>query len=298
MTKIKLEDTLYGYVESARDQEKGSFVTYILNTNTQGGKIPFKFWNMNNKNKFPKQGDFLKLNFLDLDEASKELEMYKSISLDSTSKKPYYCECEKISAEEVPSDLLKLIFKDRSKQLNLAAEILKDSSVWADKNNYKFLMETLKVHLEKFTTVPAAISHHHNYKGGLFIHSSEVFSNCYSIVNSSCNKEFYSKDLDLDVLYLSAWLHDLGKIDVYYLDGDVAKMNTEKENLIGHPTISNNYFIKSASEFGLEKDFADKVSHCILSHHRRRKWGAVVKPQTKEAEILCNADLISSRISD
>jgi HD superfamily phosphodiesterase len=298
MQKVKLEKTLYGYVESARDQEKGTFTTYVINTNTQNGKIAFKFWNLNLKNSLPKQGDFLKINCLDLDEASKELEMYKTISLDSTSKKPYYCEYQKINAEEVPSDLIKLIFKDRSKQLNLAAELLKDSSFWTSKDNYKFLMETLKVHLEKFTTVPAAISHHHNYKGGLFIHSSEVFSNCYSIVNSACNKKFYLNNLDLDALYLSAWLHDLGKIDIYFLDGDVAKMDPEKENLIGHPTISNNYFIESANKFGLEKDFINKVSHCILSHHRKPKWGAVIRPQTKEAEILCNADLISSRISD
>lgn len=297
MKKVELTQFLYCYVTSSEEQEKGSFITYVINTNTQNGKISFKFWNLKNKNDFPKAGDFLKIKVLDLEKAAAELEMYKTLSLDSTSKnKPFFCDHIFINQEDVPSDLIGIIFKDRSKQIAHAADLLKDSSYWVDKNNHKFLMNLLKPSLEKFTTAPAAIAHHHNYKGGLFIHTSEVFSNCYSIVSNSCNKSFYSDQIDSDVLYMSAWLHDLGKIEVYYMEGDCPKLNSDKENRIGHPTISNLMFREASKT--LDQEFADNVSHCILSHHYKPKWGAIKPPQTPEAVILCKADFISSRISN
>jgi 23S rRNA maturation-related 3'-5' exoribonuclease YhaM len=299
MKKVELAQFLYAYVESAEDQEKGSFITHVINTSTQNGKLSFKFWNLKNKKEFPKAGDFIKIKVLDLAEAENELNMYKTLSLDSTSKnKPFYCEHIYINQEDVPEDFLKIIFKDRSKQLSFAAELLSDSSCWMDKNNHKFLTDLLKPNLDKFTTAPAAIAHHHNYKGGLFIHTSEVFSNCLAIANASCNKNFYSENVNTDVLYLSAWLHDLGKIETYFMDGDCPKINSEKENLIGHATISNFIFREAAIRNKLDEDFINKVSHCILSHHEKIEWGAVVVPQTMEAKILCRADYISSRISD
>lgn len=298
MKTVELEEILYGYVESAGDVEKGPYKQYALYTNTQKGKLIFKFWNIGKKENFPKAGDYIKVKVLDISKATDELNTYKSLSLDSSSRsKPNFCDYIPINQEDVPSDIIGIIFKDRSRQMSFAANLLKDSSYWSNKNNHKFLMELLKPKLDKFTTVPAAVEHHHNYKGGLFVHTSEVFSNCYAIINAACNKEFYSDLVEPDVLYMSAWLHDLGKIEVYYMEGDCPKINSDKENQIGHPTISNNFFIEFASK-KLDQNFIDKVSHCILSHHERPEWGAVIKPQTLEAIILCRADFISSRISN
>jgi len=82
------------------------------------------------------------------------------------------------------------------------------------------------------------------------------------------------------------------------MEGEQPKMNSEKENRIGHPTISDRMFLKAAEERGFKEEFVDLVSHCILSHHEKPKWGAVVVPATKEAHILCKADYISSRNKD
>lgn len=299
MKKVELEEFLYAYVDSAGEQDKNGYPQYILNTITQKGKVSFKFWNVGKKDSFPKAGDFIKVKVFDLSGATNELNTYKTLSLDSLSKnKPYFCDCIEINQEDIPEEILSIIFKDRSKQISLAVDLFKDSSYWVDKKKYKFLMEFIKPHLEQFTSVPAAVAHHHNYKGGLFVHTSEVFSNCYAILNASCNKSFYSDQIDSDALYMSAWLHDLGKIEVYYMDNDCPKINSDKENQIGHPTISNLLFIEAAKNYGLEQDFIDKVSHCILSHHDKPEWGAVITPQTLEAIILCKADFISSRISN
>ena len=111
--KVELSQFLYAYVSSAEEQEKGSFITYVVNTNTQNGKLSFKFWNLKNKNDFPKAGDFLKIKVLNLDEAAAELQTYKTLSLDSTSKnKPYWCEHIFINQEDVPSEIIGIIFKE------------------------------------------------------------------------------------------------------------------------------------------------------------------------------------------
>lgn len=298
MKKIKLEENLYCFVTAVENIEKGKFTTYVLHTNTQVGSLDFKFWNLS-KGGFPKVGDYLLVRVTDIEQATSELVTYKTLSLDSTSKsKPYFCEHSVVDEEIVPQEIRRLINRDRSEQVTFAAELLQDGSYWTDKKNYKFLIEFIKTNFEKFRTVPAALGHHHNYKGGLFVHSSEVFSNSFSIINSFCNKKFYQDRVDSDVVYLSSWLHDAGKMEVYYLENETPKMDFEKEDLIGHSTISNLMFVEAAKKFGLEDDFIYRVSHCILSHHRKKEWGAVVEPDTLEAHILCDADLISSKISN
>lgn len=297
LDNIQLEEFLYGYIESSGEEQKGNYKTYFIYVNTQKGKIPFKFWDCSKKDDYPKPGDFIKIKIFNLEEAASELGTYKSLSLDSLKNKSVNCDYIYINQEDVPSNILGIIYKDRSKQIAHAATVLKDSSCWKDKKHYKFLMDFIKPHIEKFSTAPAAINHHHNYKGGLFVHTSEVFSNCYVILNSPSN-QFYCNDIDSDALYMSAWLHDFGKIEIYYIEKDCPKINSIKENEIGHPTISNMMFVEAAKKYELDEEFINKVSHCILSHHRRPEWGAVITPKTKEAELLCEADMISSRISN
>jgi len=299
MSSLKLEENLYCFVSSVEEIEKGKFLNYVLHTTTQVGNIDFKFWDLKKKDLFPSAREYLKVRITDLEQAAAELKTYKTLSLDSTSKnKPYFCEFSIVEESSVPPEIRKVINRDRTEQVAYALSLLNDESYWNDKRIYNFLIEFVNNNLDKFKTVPAAIGHHHNYKGGLFIHSSEVFSNSYAIVNSFCNKKFYESQVDSDSLYLSSWLHDAGKMEIYYLENNVPKMDFEKENLIGHSTISNLMFVEAAKKYGLNSDFIYKVSHNILSHHRRKEWGAVVEPETTEAHILCDSDLISSRISN
>jgi len=299
MKTIKLEETLYCFVTSVEEVEKGKFLNYVLHTSTQVGNIDFKFWDLKKKDLFPTPREYLKVKITDLDQAATELKTYKTLSLDSTSRnKPYFCEFSILEEEEVPTEIRRTINRDRSEQINFAMSLLREASYWKDERVHSFLIEFVNANLEKFSTVPAAIGHHHNYKGGLLVHSSEVFSNSYGIVNSLCNKKFYGSQVDSDSLYLSSWLHDAGKMEVYYLENETPKMDFDKEDLIGHSTISNLMFVEAARKYGLDNEFVYKVSHNILSHHRRKEWGAVVEPETVEAHILCDSDLISSRISN
>ena len=291
---MKLEENMLAYVESAETVEKGSFTTWVLHTRTTSGQLELKFWNMQNKDEFPKAGDFLSLRMTDIEKANEEISKYRNLSLDSTSKnKPYHCQATTINEEDVPEDIRKAIKKDRGAQKTLAAKLLQDPDNWKDKEVHEFLLEFIKNNLERFTTAPAAISHHHNYKGGLIVHSSEVFANCMAVANAPTNADKINKD----ALLLAAWLHDAGKMETYSMEEDAPRIDSERENRIGHTIISNQMFIE-ASKGRFPKEFTDLVSHCILSHHERREWGAAVEPATIEAHILCRADFISSRMPD
>ena len=293
---MKLEERMFAYIESAGDAEAGKFTNHVLNVRTLNGTLNLRFWNLKNKDSVPKAGDFVEIRIKDLEKAQTELEKYKGLSLDSNSNKPYHCDAAPVNEEDVPEEIKKKIKKDRNLQKSKAKEILADASFWGDKKVHEFLLSFVKEHSERFATVPAALGHHHAYKGGLFIHSCEVFCNCLGMAGSAMNE--FHEPLNTDALFLAAWLHDAGKIEIYRMEGEQPKMNSEKENRIGHPTISDRMFLKAAEARGFKEEFVDLVSHCILSHHEKPKWGAVVVPATKEAHILCKADYISSRNKD
>ena len=290
----KLDSLMYAYVESAEETQKGSFTTWVLHTKTTNGPIKFKFWNLHDKETLPDAGDFLVVSFTDIDSASQEYSKYKDISLDSNSRnKPHFCSCDFVSEQDVPEATRRKIKKDRKAQVALAAKLLQDTDHWKNKEVHAFLLEFMKENLERFTTAPAAISNHHNYRGGLFVHSSEVFANCVGVANAPTS----AGKVEADALYLAAWLHDAGKMEIYRMEGDSPRIDSDRESMIGHTAISNQMFLEAAKG-RFPKEFVDLVSHCILSHHGRKEWGAPVEPATVEAHILVGCDKISSRMPD
>jgi hypothetical protein len=293
MKTTKLEERMLAYVESAGEVEKGDHVNYFVMVATTNGPITLKYWNVQNKASFPKPGEFLEMRSLNLDGAINELSKYRTLSMDSKYGKQCYCEIFPVNEEDVPEDIRRKIRKDRNLQRAEAKKFLGDDSYWRDRKVHDFLLGFVKEHSEKFATAPAAVGHHHAYRGGLFVHSCEVFLNCVGLASNSMNM-FY-EPLETDALYLAAWLHDAGKMEIYYMDGDSPKMDSDREDRIGHPTISDRLFLRAVEGKGFSGEFVDLVSHCILSHHNRPKWGAVVRPATKEAQLLCQADWLSSR---
>ena len=132
---------------------------------------------------------------------------------------------------------------------------------------------------------PAANKHHHNYIGGLIQHTAEVMQVAYSIArNFECNK---------DIIITATFYHDLMKTDEYTNEGDYLPYSSK----IGHVVGSAYLFKQIALENNVSKEIIDEVVHCILAHHGRKEWGSPVEPQTVEAAIVHEADMISSRIN-
>lgn len=282
---IRLQDTIYAYVESL-EEDRGAT---LLHARTKEGTIPLKLW----RGCPHKAREYLRLDANDLQAAERELQQYKSISLDSKYNKPVNYSCTAVPESEIPEEVKNVINRDRTPQILAAKRLLEDPAPWRDRGLHDLLLAFAGEHEKRLFNAPAAVKRHHNWRGGLLVHTAEVASYCLSILQSPmCRRDA----LDGDALLLAAWMHDAGKMDTYRMEGETPTIDGELEDRVGHPTISNLMFSELARKNGLDETFRALVSHCILSHHERREWGAVVEPQTIEAHVLCRADFISSRM--
>ena len=84
------------------------------------------------------------------------------------------------------------------------------------------------------------------------------------------------KDIDLDILKMAALLHDIAEVK-------------ESERTC-HAKLSAKMAQKILKNLDYPQDKIDKVVHCILAHRYRKG----VKPKTKEAKILFDADKLDA----
>ncbi len=146
---------------------------------------------------------------------------------------------------------------------------------------------------EDFTTSPAATHHHHNYRGGLVEHTHSVWSSALQACESR------SEEINRDLVWVGAALHDIGKTRCYRLESGVPQ-STDLRRLLGHVTIGYSMFahvwenLGSDSEEGQHKK--NMIAHMILSHHGKKEWGAPVLPKTPEAILLHYCDVIDANL--
>ncbi len=86
-----------------------------------------------------------------------------------------------------------------------------------------------------------------------------------------CKKLAESKEVNMDLLLTSAWLHDIGRIE-----------NEEKHHEVGARIAE-----KLLKSWGADKSFIEGVKHCIREH------GTKGMPRSEEAKILREADGVS-----
>lgn len=147
---------------------------------------------------------------------------------------------------------------------------------------------------DAFIKYPAARGHHHNYPTGLLYHTVGMLRLAMN------NLKQYPFVMDKDVLFGAIILHDMDKIREY--DNPDNPQWSKLGNLYGHIFMSGAetyYESKILYEQNPEWDFS-KVKyliHAILAHHGKLEWGSPVTPQTMEAEIIHQIDMMDSRIN-
>ena len=148
-----------------------------------------------------------------------------------------------------------------------------------------------KEFLEKFITAPAAKRYHHNYKGGLLVHTNEVIEICKTI--SSIYEE-----INRDLLIAGAILHDIGKIESYDYKTDEIDMNYEGM-MLEHLFIGGCLLKEKMNYLNISKETKTQLLHLILSHHGKVElgWGSSVDPKTPEAIALHQANDMSAKIT-
>jgi 3'-5' exoribonuclease len=149
--------------------------------------------------------------------------------------------------------------------------------------------------MEDFCNAPSAKFYHHNYNGGLLEHSVEVLDIC----KATC--EIFP-ELDKDLLYTGAILHDMGKIKSY--DYDLLSINYSEDGklldhiFIGCDMVKEKVRLLNAEGINISEDVVNQVLHLILSHHGEVKngWGSLVDPQIPEAVALHHADNLDAKV--
>lgn len=140
-----------------------------------------------------------------------------------------------------------------------------------------------------FVAAPAAKSIHHAVLGGLLEHTVSVVGVCGLLA------EYYPA-LDRDLLLAAAILHDVGK--VRELTWDRVFDYTDAGRLLGHITLGALLVeerIRAIPDF--PEPLAQRLLHCILSHHGELEWGSPKRPKTLEALVLHYAEDLDGKVN-
>ncbi len=143
--------------------------------------------------------------------------------------------------------------------------------------------------LAAFTVAPAAKSIHHAVLGGLLEHTASVLGLCRLLAD-------YYPALDRDLLVAAAILHDVGK--VRELTWDRVFDYTDAGRLLGHITLGAFLVeerIRAIPDF--PEALAQRLLHCILSHHGELAWGSPKRPKTLEALVLHYAEDLDGKVN-
>lgn len=144
--------------------------------------------------------------------------------------------------------------------------------------------------MAQFCKAPGGKLWHHAYLGGLLEHSLSVMEICRLI------GRHYDRSVNADLVTTAAFLHDIGKIQEFSLNGFIEYSTCGR--LLGHITLGANLVLAKIVGLGtFPESLKEQLIHCILSHHGQKERGAPVVPMTLEALILSYADDLDSSVA-
>lgn len=140
-----------------------------------------------------------------------------------------------------------------------------------------------------FTAAPAAKNIHHAALGGLLEHTVSVVGLCRLLAD-------YYPPVDRDLLLTAAMLHDAGK--VRELNWDRVFDYSDAGRLLGHITLGALLVEERVRAIpGFPEELAQRLLHCILSHHGELEWGSPRRPKTLEALVLHYAEDLDGKVN-
>ncbi len=141
----------------------------------------------------------------------------------------------------------------------------------------------------RYITSSAAISMHHNMKGGLIYHS-------YRMVKAADALCKVYPTLNRELLVCGAALHDIGKIWEYNTNESGEAAFTSSGVLFGHLYLGASLIKQYTEGRNYNPEKVKLLTHMILSHHGTREFGAVVCPATSEAFALYYIDNLDAKL--
>ena len=151
-------------------------------------------------------------------------------------------------------------------------------------NDYFFKNEEF---IERFKKGIGGLRQHHNYIGGLAEHTLNVMYMAKVLA--------YRYDCRFkEIAILAAKLHDIGKIEEYFVDGPFSV--TMRGDMEGHIVIGMG-MIEEAFRIGgsiYSEEFKNRLKGCIVQHHGKPEYGSPKTINTEEAFVVHYADYIDA----
>jgi len=141
-----------------------------------------------------------------------------------------------------------------------------------DEKLNKFVYDLFSKYENEFKIMPAAKLMHHNYVGGLLVHTVE----CCEFAKLNMANFIYKTDEDN--IYAACLLHDFGKIFEYTINTETGLIDYAqgfREEWISH----SQYGFTICMSAGFKK-----VAKMIAAHHGRTDWGAIIDLDQKDLE--------------
>ena len=141
-----------------------------------------------------------------------------------------------------------------------------------DENLRNFVVNIYTDNKDRILVAPAAKMMHHNYIGGLMIHTLECLK--YAEINMQA---FFQK-LNADEVYAACLLHDIGKIFEYTINTESGLIDYD-ENFRKEWITHSQYGFSICMNAGFKR-----VAKMIAAHHARAEWGAIVDLNEKDLD--------------
>lgn len=150
----------------------------------------------------------------------------------------------------------------------------------------------------KFITAPAAVKHHHNKLGGLFIHTYGVTLAAVNMIANYTDFPFCvnaNNVINRDRVISAAMLHDICKREEYIYETMIGYGDGKFDHRIKFlPYIEIlNGQLKSEGRPHLDDKELEALQELVLCHHG--PWGGY-KPKNIESVIVFLADMVDSQI--
>ena len=161
---------------------------------------------------------------------------------------------------------------DKEEQEKTYSELLNYIDKIKDENLKTFVSKIYSDNKEKLLISPAAKLMHHNYIGGLMVHTLE----CLKYAEK--NMEIFFQRVRVDEVFAACLLHDIGKIFEYTVNTETGLIDYD-ENFRKEWISHSQYGFSICMTAGFKR-----VAKMIAAHHGRAEWGAIVDLNEKDLE--------------
>lgn len=161
---------------------------------------------------------------------------------------------------------------DEAEREKVYAELISYIDTIKNEKLNAFLASYFAEHKDRIKIMPAAKLMHHNYIGGLMVHTLECLR------YAETNMELSDYKFNRDNIIAACMLHDIGKIFEYTIDTESGLIDYD-ENFRKEWLTHSQYGFSICMTHGFKE-----IAKMIAAHHGRSDWGAIIDLDQKDLE--------------